>query len=276
MKRLRSNHVNSSHARVILLSCGRVCNREIARLVGYTPYWVREIIRRFNRGGLDAIAWHPYYHSPGGPRRFLADVMEQIAEVALSSPKALIGMTQWSLSKLREYLISQRIVGRISLEWLRTILKRCEINWRHTKTWKASNDPEFWRKYRRIRRLYAHRPPDGRRICVDEFGPLNLQPRHGTCFSKKGRKSVDRLRATYNRRGGVRHFLAAYDLETGRLFGQFTAQKRWIEFLPFLKWLRRRYHKQQTLYIVLDNYGPHLHSEVLSWARHQGKRIFRA
>ena len=60
MKRQRTNHVNSSHARVILLSCGRVCNREIARLVGYTPYWVREIIRRFNRGGLDAIAWYPY------------------------------------------------------------------------------------------------------------------------------------------------------------------------------------------------------------------------
>jgi hypothetical protein len=28
-------------------------------------------------------------------------------------------------------------------------------------------------------------------------------------------------RATYNRKGGVQHFLAAYDLETGRLFGRF-------------------------------------------------------
>jgi transposase len=266
MKRQRSNQVNSSHARVILLSSGRVCNREIARLVGYSPRWVREIIRRFNREGIEGIDWYPYYHHPGGPRKFVAEVVEQIAEVALSSPKALIGMTQWSLSKLREYLVGQKIIGRISLEWLRTLLKRMRIKWRHTKTWKESNDPEFWSKYRKIRRLYGHRPSNGRRICVDEFGPLNLQPRGGRCFAKKGRKSVERHRATYKRNGGVRHFLAAYDLESGRLFGQFTQRKRWTEFLQFLKWLRRRYRKDVTLHVVMDNYSPHLKKEVWSWA----------
>jgi len=55
------------------------------------------------RGGLDAITWPPYCQVRGLPRKFFADVVEQIAEVALSSPKALIGLTQWSLSKLREY-----------------------------------------------------------------------------------------------------------------------------------------------------------------------------
>jgi transposase len=274
MKRERSNHVNSSHARIILLSCGRVCNREIAQLVGYSARWVREIIHRFNRGGLAAIEWYPIFHSPGGPRRFFADVVEQIAEVALSSPKTLIGMTQWSLSKLREYLVSQKIIGRISLEWLRTLLKRCKINWRHTKTWKESTDPEFWPKYRRIRRLHARRPVNGRRICVDEFGPLNLQPRHGHCLSRKGKKSVERLRATYSRKGGVRHFLAAYDLETGKLFGQFYRQKRWTEFLSFLKWLRRRYRKKETLHIVMDNYGPHLKAEVVEWAKQNNVKFY--
>jgi transposase len=174
MKGQRSNHLNSLHARVILLSSGRVGNREIARLVGYTPRWVREIIHRFNRHGLEGIEWHPYFHAPRGPRKFLADVIEQIAEVALSSPKALIGMTQWSLSKLREYLVSQNIIGSISLEWLRTLLQRVGVKWRRTKTWKQSSDPQFWAKYRKIRRLYGRRPANGRRICVDEFGPLNL------------------------------------------------------------------------------------------------------
>lgn len=272
MKRERSNHVNNSHARVILLSSGRVCNREIARLVGYSPRWVREIIHRFNRSGLEGIQWYPYFHGPSGPRKFMSDVLEQIAEIALSSPQVLIGMTQWSLSKLREYLISQKIIGAISLEWLRTLLKRMGIKWRHTKTWKESNDPEFWPKYRRLRRLYARRPNHGRRICVDEFGPLNLQPRGGQCLTRKGIKSVERHRATYHRRGGVRHFLAAYDLETGRLFGQFKQRKRSIEFLGFLKWLRRRYRKDETLYIVMDNYSPHMKKEVWQWAnRHRVK-----
>jgi len=267
MKRQLSNQVNSSHARIILLSSGGVANREIAERVDRTPQWVRQIIHRFNHGGLSAIEWYPYWQHRGIPRKFVADVVEQMAEVAISSPKALIGMNQWSLSKLREYLVSQHIVPSISLEWLRTLLLRFGIRWRHTKTWKESNDPEFWPKYRRIRRLYARRPTSGRRICVDEFGPLNLQPRKGQCLAKKGRKRVERHRATYNRKSGVRHFLAAYDLETGHLFGQFTKQKTAVQFLAFLKWLRRRYRAHETLHIVLDNYSPHLTDEVQSWAR---------
>lgn len=274
MKRQRVNHVNSCHARVILLSSGGVCNREIARLVGYTPRWVREIIHRFNRDGIDGIEWYPIYQAPGGPLKFFVDVREQIAEVALSSPKALIGMTQWSLSKLREYLVAQKIVAHISLEWLRTLLTRMGIKWRRTKTWKQSDDPEFWPKYRKIRRLYGRRPTNGRRICIDEFGPLNLQPRGGGCLAKKGKKPVERHRATYNRKGGVRHFLAAYDLETGRLFGQFKSRKRWIEFLQFLKWLRRRYKMEETLYIVMDNYGPHMKKEVWQWAKRNRIRFY--
>lgn len=266
MKRQRTNQVNSAHARVILLSSGGVCNREIAVRVGYTADWVRKIIHRFNDHGLAGIEWYSWWQ-PHGPRKFLADVIEQIAEIALSSPKSLIGMNQWSLSKLREYLVRQKVVGSISLEWLRELLLRHGIRWRRTKTWKDSNDPEFWPKYRRIRGLYHRRPRGGRRICVDEFGPLNLQPRHGKCLAKKGRKSVERHRATYRRSGGVRHFLAAYDLETGRLFGQFHRAKTWVEFLQFLKWLRRRYRKTETLHIVMDNYSPHLKAEVRDWAK---------
>jgi transposase len=274
LKRQATNQVNSSHARIILLSSGGVANREIARQVDRTPQWVRQIIHRFNRGGVGAIEWYPYWHTDKTPRKFFADVVEQIAEVALSSAQSLIGMTQWSLSKLREYLVSQKIVADISLDWLHTLLVRFGIRWRRTKTWKDSSDPQFGPKYRRLRRLYGRRPKDGRRICVDEFGPLNLQPRAGQCLAMKGRKRVDRLRATYNRRGGVRHFLAAYDMETGHVFGQFYAQKTWREWLGFLKWLRRRYRRSERLHVVLDNYGPHLKEDVLQWVKKHNVKLY--
>ena len=185
----------------------------------------------------------------------------------MSSPQSLIGTTQWSLSKLREYLVRQKIIPGVSLSWLKELLQRHGIRWRRTKTWKEWKDLEFWPKYCRIRCLYARRPPGGRRIGVDEFGPLNLQPRHGSCWARKGKKGAERHRATYSRTDGVRHYLAAYDLETGKLFGQFKRTKGWKDFLQFLKWIRRRYPASEPLHIVLDNYRPHAKAEVLSWAK---------
>lgn len=274
MKRMRRNAVNSAHAKVILMSSGRISNREIAQRVSYSSQWVRKIIHRFNSGGVRAIQWWPYWQTRDTPRKYFADIVEQIAEVAISSPKALIGMNRWSLSKLREYLVSQKIIAHISLDWLRTLLRRCRIRWRHTKTWKESQDPDFASKYRRIRHLYGRRPRNGRRICVDEFGPLNLQPRKGKCLAKKDRKSVERHRATYNRKLGVRHFLAAYDMETGRLFGRFTKRKKWPQWLGFLKWLRRQYRREETLHIVLDNYGTHIKKEVIQWTQRNNMKLY--
>ena len=102
-------------------------------------------------------------HVRAKARKFMSEIVEQIGVIARSPPQQLIGMTQWSLFKLRGYLIAQQIVAEISLEWLRIILQRLQIRWRRTKTWKESNDPEFWAKYRRIRRLYRKRPAGGRR-----------------------------------------------------------------------------------------------------------------
>jgi transposase len=274
LKRQRTNAVNSRHARILLLSRGGLTNRAIAERADCSPQWVRTVIHRFNDDGLDAITWYPFYQARGTPREFAADVREQIAEVALSSPQVLIGLNQWSLPKLRDYLIEQKIVTHLSVEWLRQLLRRYKVRLRRTKTWKESTDPQFGQKYRAIRRLYRQRPARGRRLCVDEFGPLNLQPRHGQCLACRGRAGVKRLRATYNRKGGVRHFLAFYDLETDRLYGRFTPCKTWVQWLSFLKWVRRRYPTEQTLHMVLDNYGPHLKAEVLLWAATHNMRFY--
>src|SRR5437868_1951181 len=196
MKRQRTNTVNSRHARIVLLSRGGLSNRAIANRADCTPQWVRTIIHRFNGDGLDGITWYPFYQTRGTPRKFLADVREQIAEVALSSPKVLIGLNQWSLPKLRDYLIAQKVVAHLSVEWLRQLLHRYKVRLRRTKTWKESTDPQFRRKYRAIRRLYRRRPAGGRRLSADEFGPLNLQPRHGHCLACRGQAAVERLRAT--------------------------------------------------------------------------------
>lgn len=113
MKRQHCNAVNRLHARIVLLSRGGLGNRVIAEQVDCSPQWVRTIIHRFNDDGVDGISWWPYLQVRNTPRKFTADLREQIGEVAISSPRALIGMTQWSLPKLRAYLIEQHIVPHI-------------------------------------------------------------------------------------------------------------------------------------------------------------------
>jgi transposase len=264
MKRQRTNRVNSLHAAIVLRSRGGLCNRVIAEQCSCTPQWVRKIIHRFNGGGIDAITWYPYFCNRGGPRKFFAEVTEQIAEIALSPPQQLIGMSVWSLPKLRDYLVEQKIVPSISVEWLRQILRRRRVHWLRTKTWKESRDPEFWRKYRRIRRLYAKRPADGVRLCIDEFGPMNLQPRHGPHHARTGH--VDRLRATYSRHGGVRHMYGVYDMERDTLVGCFGDAKNAAMFLCFLTMVREHYRGAGVLHIVLDNAGYHATPEILTYA----------
>jgi transposase len=272
MKRQSGNLVNSRHARIILLSRGGLPNRQIAEQVDCTPTWVRRIIHRFNAGGVPAVEWYPYYCARGSPYKFMADIVEQIVEVALSPPRTLIGMNCWSLAKLRDYLVEQKTIGSISLSWLREVLRRRKVRLRRTKTWKESTDPKFWPKYRAIRRLYKKTPPGGRVICVDEFGPLNLQPRAGSCLTGP-HKRVERHRATYRRTGGVRHMFGAYDLKSDRLTGIFTYRKNWEEFLRFLSWLRRRYPRG-ILHIVLDNAGYHKKQEVRQWAARHRVRFY--
>ncbi|GAB2640336.1 hypothetical protein [Nocardia goodfellowii] len=88
------------------------------------------------------------------------------------------------------------------------------MSWQATETWKAGADPEFTAKMNRILHLSDYRPADGRVICVDKFGPLNLQPRAGRGWFPRRRPK--RLPTTYHRTQGVRHLLGALDLATGK------------------------------------------------------------
>ena len=98
----------------------------------------------------------------------------------------------------------------------------------------ASKDPRYAAKKARIEQLYAIAdrevsPQAGDPeviFCVDEFGPLNLQPRRGRHWAAIGGKGKEpgraprpRLRATYTRKAGVRHLFAAYELGEDKLYG---------------------------------------------------------
>jgi hypothetical protein len=102
-------------------------------------------------------------------------------------------------------------------------------------------------------------------FCVDEFGPLNLQPhpgRHWAAISGKskqsGRAPRRRMRATYRRTAGVRHLFAACELGEDKLSGHIKPRKTRARFLEFCRYLRSLYESGVRLAIICDNFSPHL------------------
>jgi hypothetical protein len=83
MKRQHCNAINRLYARIVLLSRGGLGSGDIGERVDCSPQWARIVIHRFNDHGIDGISWYPYWQVRDTPRKFTADLREQIGEVAL-------------------------------------------------------------------------------------------------------------------------------------------------------------------------------------------------
>lgn len=272
--RAAKDRVRLRRAGIVLASVQGRSASEAAGMFAATAQYAREVIHAFNERGFAAL--DPKW-SGGRPPKFGPQAREAICRVAKTAPAQLgLPFTTWSLTKLVEHLtLGERISA--STETVRRVLIAAGISWQATKTWKASRDPDFTVKKDRILELYdqaaaGELPDGGRVICVDEFGPLNLQPRPGHGWFPRGRPA--RLRATYTRTNGVRHMIAALDLASGQMFYRFRDHKRWREFLGFLRQLRVRFPSGR-LHVVCDNFSPHRKAEVAAWcAVHDVELVF--
>jgi transposase len=272
--RTAKDRVRLRRAGIVLASTQGRSAAEAAAMFAATAQYAREVIHAFNDQGFAAL--DPKW-SGGRPPRFGPQTRETIARIAKTSPQQLgLAFTTWSLTKLVEHLRERERVT-VSTETVRQVLRAAGISWQATKTWKGSRDPDFAAKLARVLELYdaaaeGRVPGGGRVICVDEFGPLNLQPRPGHGWFPRGKPT--RHRATYHRDGGVRQMFAALDLASGLMFYRLRDRKRWQEFLSFLRQLRARF-PHGRLHVVCDNFSPHRKAEVAVWcAAHDVELVF--
>ena len=238
-------------AQMVLLSAQGMDAAGIAKVAFTSEDRVRDVIRNFNADGFDSL--YPKYRG-GRPPKFTLPQRREVKKVAKSRPgEHGLPFSTWSLSKLAEFLVAEGVVDDISHEGLRTLLREEGVSFQRVKTWKASSDPCYEAKKARAGHLYAIAdrevvPDPGEPeviFCVDEFGPLNLQPRPGRQWAavsgknaEPGRAPRPRMRATYRRTEGVRHLLAAYELGEDRMFGHVKPRKTRSRFLEFCRYLR--------------------------------------
>ncbi len=252
-------------AQMVLLSAQGMDVPAIARVAFTSEDRVRDVIRNFNADGFSSLC--PRYRGGHLPK-FTLGQRREIKKIARSRPAEHdLPFSTWSLSKLAEFLVAEGVVDDISHEGLRMLLREEGVTFQRLKTCKASKDPDYAVKKARVEHLYAIAdgevsPEAGEPeviFCVDEFGPLNLQPRPGRPWAavsgkgkEPGRAPRRRMRATYTRTAGVRHLFAACELGEDKLYGHVKPRKTRTRFLEFCRHLRSLYPPSTRIAIVCD------------------------
>ena len=145
------------------------------------------------------------------------------------------------------------------------MLNEAGLSFQRTRSWKSSPDPDFKAKAERVLGLYRDPPADGPVVCFDEMGPIQLIPHHGAGWAPVSRPQ--RLRATYNRRGGVRYLFGAYDVGADHFMGRLREHKSARDVLGFTA------HDPDALpapQAHLPGHGQPLHAldqDIRSWAQ---------
>jgi transposase len=258
-------------AQMVLLSAQHMPLAKIAEVTFTSTDRVRDVLHNFDTDGFDSL--YPRY-AGGRPPKFDLKQRARIKHIALSRPADHdLPFSVWSLSKLADFLVAEGVVDDISHEGLRALLRDEDVSFQAVKTFKASTDPDYDAKTGRVLELYAIAdgltepgPADPTVVfCVDEFGPLNLQPHPGRQWAPVAHGKGDpaaprrrRRRATYTRPHGIRHLLAALDLARDKLYGHVSRRKTRTQFLAFCRYLRCLYPTEARIAIICDNFSPHL------------------
>ena len=101
---------------------------EISVLVEMHVSSVRFWIHRFNKAGMAALRPHEVR---GWGSRVDSNVREVLVQLATTPPREMgLKFTTWTLRELRNYLVEQEIIDKISHETIRRVLKDENVDWR--------------------------------------------------------------------------------------------------------------------------------------------------
>lgn len=258
----RAKHQSKrQRAMILLASSTGMAAPQIAAVVRSDESHVRKVIHAFNERGFGSL--DPDYRG-GRPKKTTPEQRDRIVSVARARPDTQgVPLTRWSLPKLALHLAGEGI--NVSEETLRQTLICAGLSHQRTRSWKWSPDPDFAEKAERVLGLYRRPPEDGVVICFDEMGPIQLIPHQGAGWAPL--KRPERLRATYNRKNGVRYLFATYDVHDDRLHGQLETHKNAGVVLDHFKALRGRYDPGLRIYLVMDNLSTHKTQDIRDWAQ---------
>lgn len=272
VRRQRVAYVLIVRARIILMAWRGVGTTEIARRLSITARTVRKWKARF-------IA-DPHLHTlddrerSGRPATISISLRCRLVQLACDRPdgedKPVAFRDVWTHAALADEL-AHETGQRISVSEVGRILRFEGLRPHLVRQWLKSTDPDFNAKAQRVCDLYLC-PPGGVVVCVDEKPLQVLARKHETHVDERDGS----LRREYEyKRHGTQALLAAFDVQTGAVFGQVVPSRSGDALVAFMEELAARY-PDQIVHVVWDNLNTHYDGKDNRWtnfnARH-GERF---
>jgi len=177
----------------------------------------------------------------------------------------------WTYSALGNAL--QETTGvRLSCSEIGRILRSEDLRPHRMRLWLHSPDPEFRDKVRRICELYRAAAQGAPVLCIDEKTCIQaLTRKHPIVYPQPG--SPGRFEFEYKRHGTMA-LLAAFDVRSGKVFGQCRRRRTAKDLNEFMEEIAKRY-PQGDVFVIWDNLNIHIGKAWEAFnARHGGRFHF--
>jgi len=189
----------------------------------------------------------------GRPVQIKLETRLELVKLACERPdkKKVAFRDIWTQQSLADALYEQAGV-RISRSEVSKILNTNGLRPHRVRQWLQSQDPEFKQKVARICELYVSPPQDAVLLCIDEKPMQVLKRKYPT---KIGPRGIVRYEYEY-KRFGTRVLLGAFNVVTGKMFGQVLPSRKSEDIVGFMDDVARQYPNQE-IYVVWDNLNIH-------------------
>jgi hypothetical protein len=184
-------------------------------------------------------------------------------------------LARWSRAELVRQLAQRPALASLSAGTIGRWLREEQIRpWRY-RMWQHIHDPQaFLARARPVLQLYAQASSLLERgewlVCVDE--KTSIQAREAEQAPRPARRRHAQRQSPRYRRRGARHLIAGLSVADGKLLGQSSKRKRFVDFQAFITDVllpeakRRGVH---TVGLILDNGTTHAPKQLERWLQEQ-------
>lgn len=263
MVKEREKLLRLAHGRNVMQKIALRANIVLEKMEGANN---SEIARKLNTTRPTVILWTKRYEQYGY-EGLLEELPKKARKPAITKEKEkeIVDMTiktrpdcetHWSTRKMAEKAgVPRMTVFRI---WKNYGLKPHLV-----RTFKLSNDPNFYEKVNDVVGLYLNPPDKALVFCVDEKSQIQALDRTQPSLPmKKGYAGT--MTSDYKRNGTTTLF-AALNVLDGTVIGECAARHRQREFLKFLRKVDKETPNDIHLHLIMDNYGTHKTDRVKKW-----------